>query len=68
VIPASIRRELGIDAGSELLAMIADGALVMMPRSVAKARLRGLFSQLRGSLADELMAERQQAARDEDRP
>ncbi|HEY7847242.1 MAG TPA: AbrB/MazE/SpoVT family DNA-binding domain-containing protein [Candidatus Limnocylindria bacterium] len=68
VIPAPIRRELGIADGTELVAMVDDGAVVMMPRPVAKARLRALFAHVRGSLADELIAERRREAQDEDRP
>ena len=48
--------------------MVDDGAVLLMPRSVAKARLRGLFASVQTSLADELIAERRQAAREEDRP
>lgn len=68
VIPAPMRRELNIDEGSELVAMVDDGAVVLMPRSVAKARLRGLFASVRTSLVDELIAERRRAAREEDQP
>jgi AbrB family looped-hinge helix DNA binding protein len=68
VVPAPIRRELGLDEGSELVAMVHDGAVVLMPRSVAKARLRALFRHVRGSLADELIAERAEVAHDEERP
>jgi hypothetical protein len=47
--------------------MVDDGAVVLMPRSVAKARLRAMFASVRGSLVDELIADRRRAARDEDR-
>ncbi|HKO32204.1 MAG TPA: AbrB/MazE/SpoVT family DNA-binding domain-containing protein [Candidatus Limnocylindria bacterium] len=66
VIPAPIRRELQIGEGSELVVMVDHGAVVLMPRAQAKARLRGMFAPVRVSLADELIAERRQAARDED--
>ena len=46
--------------------MVEEGAVVLMPRSVAKARLRAMFRSVSTSLADELIAERGQAARDED--
>jgi AbrB family looped-hinge helix DNA binding protein len=68
VIPAPIRRELQIAEGTELVAMVDDGAVVMMPRSIAKARLRAMFAHVRGSLAEELMAERRREASREDRP
>jgi bifunctional DNA-binding transcriptional regulator/antitoxin component of YhaV-PrlF toxin-antitoxin module len=67
VIPAPIRRELQIGEGAELVAMVDDGAVVLMPRSVAKSRLRGMFASVRSSLAAELIDERRQRARDEDR-
>ena len=68
VIPAAIRRQLGIGEGSELVAMVEEGAVVMMPRAVAKARLRAMFSGVGASLPDELIADRRQAARNEDAP
>jgi AbrB family looped-hinge helix DNA binding protein len=68
VIPAPIRRALQIGEGSELVAMVDGGAVVLMSRSVAKARLRGMFASVRTSLADELIADRRRDARDEDRP
>jgi AbrB family looped-hinge helix DNA binding protein len=67
VIPAPIRRELHIDEGSELVAIIEDGAVVMMSRAVAKARLRGMFASVRANLADELIADRRREARNEER-
>ena len=67
VIPAEIRQELQIGEGSELVAMVDDGAVVLMSRSVAKARLRGMFASVRTSLADELIADRRREATDEDR-
>lgn len=68
VIPVAIRNALQIGQGSELVAMVDGGAVVMMPRVVAKARLRAMFVSVPTSLADELMADRRREARDEDRP
>ena len=65
--PAPIRRELHISEGSELVAMVEDGAVILMPRSVAKARLRAMFASVEVNLVDELIADRRRAALDEDR-
>lgn len=65
VIPAGIRRELGIEEGSELVALVEGEAVVLVPRSAIKTRLRSLFAAARESVRDELIAERRaEAARD----
>lgn len=66
VIPASIRRELGIEEGSELVALVEGEAVVLVPRSAIKTRLRSIFAGTRASMSQELIAERRaDAARDE---
>jgi AbrB family looped-hinge helix DNA binding protein len=62
VIPAEIRRELGIQEGSELVAIIEGAAVVLVPRSAVKARLRSIFADVGTSLRDELLADRRAAA------
>ena len=62
VIPAEIRRELGIQEGSELVAMVEGAAVVLVPRSAVKARLRSIFADVTVSLRDELVADRRAAA------
>lgn len=65
VIPAGIRRELGIEEGSELVALVEGQAVVLVPRSAIKSRLRSIFAGVGESLRDELIAERRaEAARD----
>lgn len=65
VIPARIRQALGIHEGSELVALVEGEAVVLVPRSAIKARLRSMFSSAGGSMADELIAERRaEAARE----
>jgi AbrB family looped-hinge helix DNA binding protein len=65
VIPAEIRRELGIEEGSELVALVEGRAVVFVPRSAIKARLRSMFADVAVSMRDELMAERRaEAARE----
>jgi AbrB family looped-hinge helix DNA binding protein len=62
VIPVEIRRELGINEGSELVAMVEGAAVVLVPRSAVKARLRSIFADVTVSLRDELAADRRAAA------
>ena len=62
VIPAEIRRELGIGEGSELVALVEGPAVVLVPRSAVKARLRSMFADLGTSMRDELIYERRAAA------
>ena len=65
VIPAGIRRELGIEEGSELVALVEGEAVVLVPRSAIKTRLRSIFAATVDSMRDELIAERRaEAARD----
>ncbi len=62
VIPAQIRHELGIQEGSELVAMVEGAAVVLVPRSAVKARLRSIFAEITVSVRDELVADRRAAA------
>jgi AbrB family looped-hinge helix DNA binding protein len=69
VLPASIRTELGLKAGTRMLATTEeDGSVRLQPYRTIAARARGMFADLAPgvSLADELIAERRaEAARDE---
>ena len=62
VIPAEIRRELGIEEGSELVALVEGAAVVLVPRAAIKARLRSMFADVASSMRDELIADRRAAA------
>lgn len=62
VIPADIRRQLGIGEGSELVALVEGEAVVLVPRSAIKSRLRSIFADVGGSMREELMAERRAEA------
>lgn len=65
VIPAGIRRDLGIEEGSELVALVEGEAVVLVPRSAIKRRLRSMFAATADSMRGELIAERRaEAARD----
>jgi len=60
VLPAPIRRALGLEEGAELLARVEDDAIVLEPRAVALRRLRSFFEGVapETSLVDEVLAER----------
>lgn len=60
VVPASLRRELGLELGDELIARAEDGRLIFEPRAAVVTRLRERFNNIEGSLADELIAERRE--------
>jgi AbrB family looped-hinge helix DNA binding protein len=62
VIPAEIRRELGIGEGSQLVAMVEGQAVVLVPRAAVKTRLRSIFADVETSMRDELMVDRRRAA------
>ncbi|MGZ8475491.1 MAG: AbrB/MazE/SpoVT family DNA-binding domain-containing protein [Candidatus Limnocylindria bacterium] len=68
VIPAALRRRLGLDTGSQLVAMEERGAVVLLPRSEVKARLRGMLAGAGVSLAEELARERRADAKAESAP
>jgi AbrB family looped-hinge helix DNA binding protein len=65
VIPAQIRRELHLEEGSELVALVEGGGVLLIPRSAVKQRLRSMFAGVKTSLADELQAERRAEAKRE---
>lgn len=67
VIPAHLRRALGVDRGDTLLARVEDGRMVLEKRETVLARVKRRFEKVpRGvSLADELISERREEARRE---
>lgn len=66
VIPASVRRELGLHRGSKLNIRIDQGALVLMTPEAAERELWDMFAHVPASLADELIVERRAEADRED--
>ena len=68
VVPAPIRRELGIEEGTELMARVEGDGIILEPRSAAIRRLQALFAHIPRdvSLVDELIAERRGEARREE--
>ncbi|OLM28650.1 hypothetical protein Ae717Ps2_6246 [Pseudonocardia sp. Ae717_Ps2] len=71
LIPAQVRRDLGLAAGSTLLLSVEDGRVVMESRAQLVARMRReIAAEWQGdpqdSVADELLAERRAEAATED--
>ena len=65
LIPADVRRAAGIEPGTILVVRVEGECVVLTPRDAIKQRLRKMFSDVPGSMAEELIAERrEQAARD----
>jgi AbrB family looped-hinge helix DNA binding protein len=67
VIPASIRRAMGIVPGETLIVRAKDGQLVLEKPDRVLARLKSTFANVPSdvSLVDELISERREEARQE---
>jgi AbrB family looped-hinge helix DNA binding protein len=67
VVPAALRRALGLHAGDTLVARVEDGRLVLETRASIKRRLQARYRQVAPDrcLSDELIAERRAEARRE---
>lgn len=67
VIPAELRRSLGLHEGDKLIAREEAGRLVLEKPEIIEQRLKALFAHLPAdrSLADELIAERREAGKQE---
>ena len=68
VVPAQLRRRLGIRAGDVLYAKADGDSLVLHPRSAFLARLRRRYAAVpeQVSMSDELIAQRREEGRRED--
>lgn len=68
VVPAELRRELGLDEGSTLNATTRGGRLILEPRSVVLERMRRRFAEAptSTSLSRELLDDRREEAHRED--
>ncbi|MGI8863219.1 MAG: AbrB/MazE/SpoVT family DNA-binding domain-containing protein [Solirubrobacteraceae bacterium] len=69
VLPSSVRSALGLKPGTRmLLSTEADGSLRLRPYSAVAEQNRGVFADLteRGSLVDELLADRRVEAEREE--
>jgi len=58
VIPVELRKELGIEVGTELVATVEGDRLILETPSAILARLQSQFTQVQGSMSGELIAER----------
>lgn len=67
VIPVEIRRQLGLQEGSQLVALVEGDGVLLLPRDAVKERLRGMFAGVRSSMAEELIRDRRAAAAKESR-
>jgi AbrB family looped-hinge helix DNA binding protein len=67
-IPAAMRREVGIEVGDTVIVHVEDGRVVVETRDQLAARTRRDVARagIRGSVVDELLAERRaDAVRDQ---
>jgi AbrB family looped-hinge helix DNA binding protein len=62
VIPAPIRRLLGIERGTRLTVLVDGEAVVLVPRDAVERRLHAIFSGVPASMARELIQERRAEA------
>lgn len=67
VIPVEIRRRLGLQEGSQLVALLEGDGVLLLPRAAVRPRLRGMFADLGTSMAEELVRDRRAAAAEESR-
>jgi AbrB family looped-hinge helix DNA binding protein len=65
VIPASLRRSLKLNEGDKLIARQVEGCLILEKQDTLKKRLKNRFIEAakKGSLTDELIAERREAGK-----
>jgi AbrB family looped-hinge helix DNA binding protein len=71
VLPSQLRRRLNLQTGDRLIVTVDDeGGFRVVPARELARRLRGLYRDFAPgvSLADELIAERREEARREDKP
>ena len=68
VIPVEVRREFGIEPGQVVTAVVENGQLVISSFDRWLADLRALFKDVpnRGSMVDELIADRREEVRREE--
>lgn len=68
VIPAAFRQALGFEAGDSLIVRLEKGSLILEKADTVKKRLKNRFAHLPAtvSLAGQLIAERREAAKQEE--
>lgn len=65
VLPQATRSRLNIESGDVLVLVEAEDGVVLMPRQALLRRVRAEFAGT--PLVEELLADRREASRDEDR-
>ncbi len=68
VIPVALRRSLGVESGGSLMFRVEGGEVTLMSREAAIKSVQDLVAKhvkKRGSMVDELIAERREEARRE---
>jgi len=65
VVPAELRRELGVEPNDVLVAWIDDGRLVLQRREDIEREIWAMVEGIEGSMVDELIAERRREAKRE---
>jgi AbrB family looped-hinge helix DNA binding protein len=67
VVPAPLRKELGLETGEQLMARVEDGRLILERRDAVLARLQQRFAHIPPgvSLSGEVIADRRADARRE---
>ncbi len=62
VIPAPIRRLLGIEQGTRLTVLVDGDAVILVPRDAVERRLHSIFASVSSSMAGELLEDRRAEA------
>ena len=62
MIPAAIRKRLGIEQGARLAVLVDGDAVVLVPRAAVEDRLHSIFKGVPVSMARELIHERRAEA------
>ena len=62
IIPADLRKALEVEPNSDLIATLEGKQLVLRPRGTTERELWEMFSNVEGSLKDELLGERRAEA------
>lgn len=61
-LPADMRRQLGIKPGDSVSARLENGTIILESQDAILNRVQAKFAKVKGSMADELIAERRAEA------
>lgn len=62
LIPAEIRRAVGLEPGERIVVRVEGDRIVLLPREAIKRQLQDPFKDVDGSMSEELIAERRKEA------